>query len=502
MSRRRIENTPVQRKRSIASDDFGDADIDDDTLVQAVRGDLDFEHIDNFASPTDVMTRNNTARNKLEKEKGQGKLLRTSAEEDDGLAPIQLPNGRWVCSHKCKDKEACKHYCCKHGMDKPPKKAAPKRAADQNENQPSARALVQKDNKTQTKLQLQASKRRTSCAIDQLDLTQQDKKRKTEYAINGPRDYRDLHNLHKNVQKKDVPSSLLSVMRKKPDYCYDEGGEHRLSFLSQPVTARPKTSSDYGDLQFDEMSPEPSPAQTRKNSFDQYPSPCLAEKPPVTSRGSNTFGDDDSMFDEAIVGLADSDDLRIANAKGTSITQDHVALAAMEVTEEFADIDFPVVMDFSGSNNDSPERPKQDRVKLYTPERSMPAPKSRSTVLDPTISPMQHSKDLPRAKSMFQYPGSRDLQQGQAIRQRNGPIAHDEVEDDDIVSDLINFLDNPSVKDKDNDAQLKQDAAEHETTEQSVQVKEEKPKEVPGGFQDLQPWLYQEFGDIIELVDE
>jgi ATP-dependent DNA helicase HFM1/MER3 len=31
-------------------------------------------------------------------------------------------------------------------------------------------------------------------------------------------------------------------------------------------------------------------------------------------------------------------------------------------------------------------------------------------------------------------------------------------------------------------------------------VKEVKP--VPEGFRDLQPWLFQEFGDIVELVDE
>jgi ATP-dependent DNA helicase HFM1/MER3 len=32
------------------------------------------------------------------------------------------------------------------------------------------------------------------------------------------------------------------------------------------------------------------------------------------------------------------------------------------------------------------------------------------------------------------------------------------------------------------------------------QMKEEKP--VPEAFKDLEPWLYKEFGDIVELVDD
>jgi ribosomal protein L37AE/L43A len=53
--------------------------------------------------------------------------------------PIQLPSGKWACNHRCKDKTTsgswypvthittlltrnrCKHFCCRDGLDKPPK---------------------------------------------------------------------------------------------------------------------------------------------------------------------------------------------------------------------------------------------------------------------------------------------------------------------------------------------------------------------------------------------
>ncbi|PWY88402.1 DEAD/DEAH box DNA helicase [Aspergillus heteromorphus CBS 117.55] len=36
-------------------------------------------------------------------------------------APTQLANGNWACNHRCKDKTTCKHFCCRDGLEKPPK---------------------------------------------------------------------------------------------------------------------------------------------------------------------------------------------------------------------------------------------------------------------------------------------------------------------------------------------------------------------------------------------
>ncbi|PKY00800.1 P-loop containing nucleoside triphosphate hydrolase protein, partial [Aspergillus campestris IBT 28561] len=44
-----------------------------------------------------------------------------SDEKKDVEGPTRLENGRWACNHRCKDKTTCKHFCCRDGLDKPPK---------------------------------------------------------------------------------------------------------------------------------------------------------------------------------------------------------------------------------------------------------------------------------------------------------------------------------------------------------------------------------------------
>ncbi|KAJ5292397.1 sedoheptulose-1-7-bisphosphatase [Penicillium atrosanguineum] len=41
--------------------------------------------------------------------------------DDNDRGTIRLPNGNWACNHKCKDKTSCKHFCCRDGLEKPPK---------------------------------------------------------------------------------------------------------------------------------------------------------------------------------------------------------------------------------------------------------------------------------------------------------------------------------------------------------------------------------------------
>src|SRR5690242_3134692 len=305
ISRRRTENAPFQRKKSTASDEYGDADIDDETLVKAVGGGLGFEHIDDFARSTDVINRDNATNSTSIKGRGHSKYPDAATEDTGDSEPAQLPNGRWPCNHKCKDKEACRHYCCKHGMDRPPKKATIKHGPSKGHQKQSPYKGSGND-KTQIKLQLTSSKRKTAAEIEELDLTQQEKKRKKEYAMNGPHEYRDLHSLHKSVQKEDMPPSLHSIMYTRPEYRYEEGGEYQLSFLAQKNSERSKTSSDYGDLEFDELADKSSAAQGHQRTSYEMTSLPYFDRESVAPGGSETYGENDSMFGEALVGLADS----------------------------------------------------------------------------------------------------------------------------------------------------------------------------------------------------
>lgn len=514
-SRRRIESAPIQRKRSVASEDFGDADLDDDAFVKASCDDLDFDHIDNFERPLDVITRKSTTKNKPATDKGNSTAPAAVDEDVNGIPPVQLPNGRWLCSHKCKDKTSCKHYCCKYGMEKPSKKVVPKPVpTDEHHDTPTPENFSQRNNKAQAKLQPQASKRKSCLApVEELDLTQEEKKRKTEYAISGPRDYRDLHSLHKNVQNQDLPVSLHSVMNKKPAYCYGGGGEHELSFLSQSISARPKTSSEYGDLQLDDFPTEASTYQYEPTGSDNLASLPLSKKTPAASRDSDTFDDDDSMLGEAIVGLADSQDLQWAKVMGATSRPKHRAREDIDVADNLIDAELFTGTGFTAGQDASSDLPKEvTRTTGHHGRHTQPA-RARAPFLEATSSPEQ-SRHFRQATSMLQDRVVCESQQGRAAPPpQPGHATKDmteeyETEEEDECSDLLNMLDLPLQADnkdnKDNNDRL---ASAHpparvEPAAQSVEIKQEKAKQSSEDGGDLQPWLLQEFGDIVELVDE
>jgi ATP-dependent DNA helicase HFM1/MER3 len=410
-SKRRAEPTKAIRKRSNTSDDFGDDGIDDEELVRAMHDDPDFEHIDNFPNPTDAIARKNTVKNKLTaKAKNQSKTGNTSTD-DDTQEPLQLSNGKWACKHACKDKNACKHLCCKEGMDKPPKKPAVAKHATLGDDHHAAKvsASSQTPKVMQTKLQLTSYKRKLSSAVEELDLTQEEKKQKTNLGKNGPKDYRELHQLHRTIQKKDPPSALHSVMHTKPSYCYSEGGEHSLSFLEQARASQSEDLSDYGDIPLDGLSthfdmPDPEPVSLQRAPEERENSTEYAVVAPVASCASETFGDDDSLLGDAMMGLADSQILREMN-------------------------------DGSPQSNDF----KPAKLLLQDSDlMELKQPKTNSTPL------------------------------------RRAP-SETPTEDNTRVIDVLDMLDD-------------------------LPAREASP--VTGAFQGLEPWLFQEFGDIVELVAE
>ena len=483
MSRRRIDNAPARRRKSATatSDDYGDADIDDDALANAACVDrLSFEHIDNFANTAEAMTRATAVKSNPTDTKGKTKNTRAAAEDGGDNVPVQLPNGRWLCNHKCKDKEACKHYCCKHGLDKPPKKAAPKRVPTANDQEPpSNKGSSQRDNKTQTKLQLTAPKRKKSAVIEELDLTQQEKKRKTEYAINGPRDFRDLHKLHKSVQKTEVPSSLHSVMHKKPAYGYGEGGEYQLSFLSQSTATRKKSSSEYGDLDIDEIASD-SKDHVEPSSYDDLASLYFPVKAPVATHGSETFGDNDSMFSDAMVGLADSQDLQMSSG--------------MDKTA--ADMSLPDI----ATDSKVPKHGLGTQEKLD--HRKKPT-QYRTPFLEATSSPEKPGLATPAQAALYNKNIHRPLRSISNNKQV-ASASNNESGNRDFHGDLLDLLGSPPTNNHklNNIKQPEPVPTSYPQPDTAQRAEEKKPKEVPDKFKDLQPWLFQEFGDLVELVSD
>ncbi|CAN9084063.1 unnamed protein product [Alternaria alternata] len=404
------------------SEDFGDGDLDDDTLVGASLRGFDFDQIENYADPIATVSLRNNEKSKPARAKDAGKSKNITgpldaAPCDKDEEPVQLANGKWACNHACKDRLACKHLCCKDGMDKPPKKKAMVKRVPSGEDrpEPTQKAPVTKGKQTQTKLQLTASKRKVSASIDELDLTQQEKKQKANFGMNGPRDYRGLHQLHKTVQGKELPTSLNSVMYKKPTYCYSQGGEHSLDFMGS-TAERPPTSSDYGDFLSDIQEHE-------------Y---FMGNEAAAPMYESDTFGDDNSMVEDALIGLADSQDLQAVRESEGDIMQ------SLENALDNAD---GMRYGQDGNPVDVSLGDRNDRG---------------------NIAPVNHDE-------------SHKACVGESPTLFVGGTSSPQAE----IADIFDMLEGKLAKDSSVDEKL-----------------------VPEAFKDLEPWIFQEFGDIVELVDE
>ncbi|EER23433.1 DEAD/DEAH box helicase family protein [Coccidioides posadasii C735 delta SOWgp] len=104
VARSPIGNATLTGKRP---DEFSNDGLDDNDLIAAVDS-LNVRNKDVWAKQSNDST--NVLKN----------LSQLNAQ-DKSEAPIQLSNGKWACSHRCKDKTACKHLCCREGIDRPPK---------------------------------------------------------------------------------------------------------------------------------------------------------------------------------------------------------------------------------------------------------------------------------------------------------------------------------------------------------------------------------------------
>lgn len=481
-SKRRTEPAKPGRKKSNTSDDFGDDGIDDDELVRVSFADLDFEHIDNYPNPIDALTRKNTAKNNAKiNTKSQTK---PGNSVDDGLEqePVQLSNGKWACKHACKDKNACKHLCCKEGMDKPPKKAAvTKHPAPGNDRiSASQTAKTSAPKSTQSKLQLTATKRKISSMVEELDLTQDEKKqRKTEYTRSGPRDYRDLHQLHKSVQKKEPPSTLHSVMHNKPAYCYSQGGEHKLSFLQQPST-QGEELSDYGEdglselpSDFDVMGPGFFPRDSTEQDAAMVADEMTTnpDMRPASAYGSDTFGDEDSLLGDAMIGLADSQNLQSMNDANAESWQSADQGESMDLRMAIQDENFDIGIDESTFYNSHFFEEGDDQTKGPASTIQAPAQKhqARGPFLDSTSSCGPVTMTHEPAVSTFAQP----VANASSSMVRPGAAQKLEVTELGTL-DLLEAMGSPSIKEE---------------------------LFVPAAFEGVEPWLFHEYGDVVELVD-
>jgi ATP-dependent DNA helicase HFM1/MER3 len=513
-SKRRTESLEVQRVQQPARDDYGDDEIDDNELLNMPLDGLEFDDIDNFANIANTAARNSALNHKSNKEKARARTTNTAMDDDHEQGPVQLDNGKWACNHKCKDKTACKHLCCREGVDKPPRKVAKKATNDKNASQPASQMPAQKDKKLQTKLQLTATKRKNPNLVEELDLTQPEKKSKYGSATNNP-EYRRLEHLHQSIQSNKSTPSASTIFVKKPEQAY-HGIEQTLSFLQKPANQRHEVSSDYGDMYMDEF-PSESPIYENENEHSyaaHIPNSTMAAKmvysakAPVASQRSDTFDDDDSLLGDAMIGLADSQNLASMpgfNDSGVQLSEGPTGFDYdYDYEADLQDDDFPVSIeaaDVNGilqveqieplSHTDLPNAPKRSSSTHYgsvhfQPKTACSAPQEPEKSLDAKLTGMPSVTTT--------------------MMTTHCQISDKSWDFDSSIFDLLSQSDGIHHDVKPNapsgDATMLECEASGMVKQPDNHVCNVKEEEMPDDFKGLQSWLFEEFGDIVEIEDD
>ena len=211
--------------------------------------------------------------------------------------PTQLENGKWACNHKCKDKSACKHLCCRDGVDKAPKPPKTSTATAEPDPDPHI-AMPPKRNKggkpTQTTLALQKQSLESQ-TNDNHAVEPARGRDGTDFAKVGPREYKKLHRLHEKVNR-GPPAKLIS--QTKQSFQHSRGVMPQPSFLEQETGACEASllSSDYDDDWLDDL----------PSTSVLLGKPTEEEIQSKTACSERSFEEEISDIEAAMVGLDDS----------------------------------------------------------------------------------------------------------------------------------------------------------------------------------------------------
>ena len=285
-----------------AADDFGDGGLDDDDLLAAetLEG-IEVMDIDNLFEENNTNTKMKRSRTNLAdaNRKSTKEMHERTFDE-----PVRLENGKWACNHTCKkDGKDCKHKCCNEGVDRSRK--PPQRKGNQDSEGGGAITAIAPRNQKRHKDPFEAAHSTTV-------------ERRHHQQNPGAQAARKLEKLHQTTGRSDSLTSISEerLGRNPPE----EQSASKNSFVENPYGLSGLYKTEYlDDLEFEDL---PMP----KDLFGERR--YLAHLEPSRDQGHkvrpNTLGEDlgldenDSVPVEAgMVGLEDS--VRLADAKNDSV---------------------------------------------------------------------------------------------------------------------------------------------------------------------------------------
>ncbi|KAK5174023.1 ATP-dependent DNA helicase MER3 [Saxophila tyrrhenica] len=226
---------PAETKRGVQDDDdedeFADPDLNDTDFAVAEAG--SFMDIDAF----------DDAPSKGPKPKKR-KTTDTPAT-DENFEPQRLPNGKWACKHACKNKNTCKHMCCRDGLDSKPKPPKPKGEKKDASDAPDPK---------QTQLKMSVAKKagpstQPGQSNSKVPATQSQASVRPKAKANDSMEARDLDRLHNSIKSKTpaVPTLASRQSGASASAPQQKAGKARLSFVEAARHAEDDDMSDYGN---------------------------------------------------------------------------------------------------------------------------------------------------------------------------------------------------------------------------------------------------------------
>jgi hypothetical protein len=211
-SRRRVESNEKSRS---TNNEFDECDLDDEDFVHAAEN-LAVESIDDFSDGNDMEFSHTAA----------------ASAKGNEWNPKQLPNGNWACNHVCKNKQMCKHLCCRDGLDRPPRKPARKGAMLQSSISKNQNTHLKcKGNKKDGKFEKKQTKPcpqpandteisgvNTADKIEELDLTQDQVQEADTFfkALEAS----NLNNPHNHINRESTVLEYRTSDRRSTYDCY------------------------------------------------------------------------------------------------------------------------------------------------------------------------------------------------------------------------------------------------------------------------------------------
>ncbi|KAK5005398.1 hypothetical protein LTR28_007764 [Elasticomyces elasticus] len=465
-------------------DEYGDNDIDDTDLAFVAASGQDISHIDDFDDESVASMQHKMTADEKQK---PGESVVSADGTLETWTPQQLPNGKWACNHKCKDKRKCKHLCCRDGIDNKPKPPRPKTST-----KPSAEATQYSPRgPTQTKLSVsvvhKASPPKSFASSEyQADASKVCKKRNSSFAT-PPKSIEGRHKIHGGVRK----ASNMSYLPNPPACTYSEGSNLMPSFLQERSIPVGGMSSDFVEGLADENLLSLRAPAVDKNDASRGLYSC---------GDSDTFRDNDEEMLDASLESDDPQPLRDTKAWDPhTFNVDHAAQSGT--------VGYSIPEATKQQSSSLPERssllepiPSQQRMPQATHaasvlEKSLFLPYSSSISNEQPASAEQVCSRKRTIGSMEESaePSSYSV----AKKPRTAPAfgAHDTVSEGLVEEHDIAPGDEV-------DERAKQPCCSNEENMAPVLTTSHQSNPVPLDDAALNAWLLEEFGDIVTIAPE